>query len=482
MGKARDIVFAIERFIPEIERPKKRVSLKEKFMWTGIVLILYFIMAEIPLYGMPKNIQDYFATLRFVLAGRNGSLLTLGIGPIVTASIIMQLLVGSEIVKLDLSNPEDRKLYQAAQKVFAIFMSFFEATIYVTAGAFGRINGSIGTFQTVQVGNFAYIGVGIAVLLIIQLGIASSLLVLLDELVSKWGIGSGISLFIAAGVSQTVITKALNPLPTPNYIDPLTGKPAIVGAIPAFIQHLLMGDIRGALYRGPGLPDMVDLLATIIVFLIVVYLESMRVEIPLSYGRVTVRGRYPIKFMYVSNIPIILTFALYANVQLWARLLYSRGITWLGTFDQNGYPSGGIVWYLTSPYDPMQVAAYPLHALIFALSTIFWSLIFGFLWVELTGLDAKSIARQLQQAGLQIPGFRRDPRILERVLRRYIPYVTFWGSVTLAIVAVLANFLGALGTGTGILLTVGILYRFYEEIAREQATEMFPALRKFFAR
>ncbi|HII67060.1 MAG TPA: preprotein translocase subunit SecY, partial [Thermococcaceae archaeon] len=87
---------------------------------------------------------------------------------------------------------------------------------------------------------------------------------------------------------------------------------------------------------------------------------------------------------------------------------------------------------------------------------------------------------QLQRAGLQIPGFRRDPRILERVLQRYIPYVTFWGAFTLAVVAVLADFLGALGTGTGILLTVGILYRFYEEIAREQASEMFPALRRFF--
>ncbi len=232
---------------------------------------------------------------------------------------------------------------------------------------------------------------------------------------------------------------------------------------------------------------MMDLTATVIVFLIVVYLESMRVEIPLSYGRVTVRGRYPpIRFMYVSNIPIILTFALYANFQLWARLLYNYGYTFLGKFDSNGNPISGFVLYTYPPVrDIYHVIANPERALIYALMTIFWAILFGFLWVELTGLDARSIARQLQNAGLQIPGgFRRDPRILERVLNRYIPpYVTFWGgSFTLAIVAVLADFLGALGTGTGILLTVGILYRFYEEIAREQATEMFPALRKFFSK
>ncbi|NJE61658.1 preprotein translocase subunit SecY [Thermococcus sp. 21S7] len=478
----RNVVFAIERYFPEVERPKRHVPLKEKFMWTGIVLLLYFVLAEIPLYGIPSQIQDYFATLRFVLAGRSGSLLTLGIGPIVTASIIMQLLVGSEIVHLDLSNHEDRRFYQAAQKLFAVFMSFFEAAIYVFAGAFGRVDTSLGAFQTVTTpAGEAYIGIGLAILIILQLGLASVMLILLDELVSKWGIGSGISLFIAAGVSQTVITKALNPATTPDYIDPVTGGPAIIGAIPAFIQHLFYGDLTGALYRGT-LPDMMDLMATIIVFLVVVYLESMRVEIPLSYGRVTVRGRYPIRFMYVSNIPIILTFALYSNIQLWARLLNNFGYTFLGTFDENGYPLTGFVTYLYPPRDIYHVVADPGRALVYALMTIFWAILFGFLWVELTGLDARSIARQLQSAGLQIPGFRRDPRILERVLNRYIPYVTFWGSFTLAIVAVLADFLGALGTGTGILLTVGILYRFYEEVAREQATEMFPALRKFFAK
>jgi len=482
MSRIRDIVYAIERYFPEVERPKRHVPLKEKFMWTGIVLLLYFILSEIPLYGIPANVQDYFATLRFVLAGKSGSLLTLGIGPIVTASIIMQLLVGSEILKLDLSNPEDRKFYQATQKLFSVFMSFFEAAIYVFAGAFGKVSTTIGPFQTVEQGGLVFIGLGLAILIILQLGFASTILILLDELVSKWGIGSGISLFIAAGVSQTVIYQSLAPLPTQEYIDPLTGEPAIIGAIPAFIQHILQGDITGAIYRGGTLPDMLKLFGTIIVFLIVVYLESMRVEIPLSYGRVTVRGRYPIRFMYVSNIPIILTMALYANIQLWARLLNNYGITWLGTFDPNGYPASGFVTYLYPPRDIFHVMADPWRAFVYAIMTIFWSLVFGFLWVELTGLDARSIARQLQQAGLQIPGFRRDPRILERVLQRYIPYVTFWGSLTLGLIAVIADFFGALGTGTGILLTVGILYRFYEEIAREQATEMFPALRRFFAK
>lgn len=458
---AREIVYKIEHMFPEIERPKRHIPLKEKLAWTGLVLLLYFLLAEIPLFGLPARVQDYFETLRVVLAGKSGSVLTLGIGPIVTAGIIMQLLVGSEIIKLDLSNPEDRRFYQALQKVFAVFMCFFEAAIYVFAGAFGNP------------------ALSIKILLMLQLAFGGIMIMIMDELVSKWGIGSGISLFIAAGVSQTIITRAFNPLSTTQVIDPLTGKPAILGAIPAFIQHIVSGDLTGALYRGT-LPDMIDVLATVVIFLIVVYLESMRVEIPLSYGRVTVRGRYPIRFMYVSNIPIILTFALYANIQLWARLFVRIGYPILGQFDETGRAISGFVLYTIPPRDIFHVMGDPWRALGYAIMTIFWALIFGFLWVELTGLDAKSIARQLQRAGLQIPGFRRDPRILERVLNKYIPYVTFLGSFTLATVAILADFLGALGTGTGILLTVGILYRFYEEIAREQVSEMFPMLRKIF--
>lgn len=460
----REVVYAIERAFPEIDRPKRHVPLKEKLTWTGIVLVIYFVLAEIPLYGIPPQVADYFASLRFVLAGRSGSILTLGIGPIVTAGIIMQLLVGSEILPLDLSNPEDRRFYQALQKVFSVFMCFFEAAIYVFAGAFGKVG--------------ADLAVSMAILVMLQLAFGGVMLMIMDELVSKWGVGSGISLFIAAGVSQTVITRSLSPLKATGYFIPGTQEEAFAGAIPAFFQYLMHGDIRGAFYRG-NLPGLWNVIATIIVFLIVVYLESMRVEIPLSYGRVTVRGRYPIRFMYVSNIPIILTFALYSNIQLWARLLERFGHPILGTFDQNGYPMSGFVLLTRPPRDILSVTSWS-HLLGYALMTIAFSILFGYLWVELTGLDAKSISRQLQRAGMQIPGFRRDPRILERVLNKYIPYVTFMGSLSIALVAVTADLLGALGTGTGILLTVGILYRFYEEIAREQVSEMFPMLRKLF--
>jgi preprotein translocase subunit SecY len=68
---------------------------------------------------------------------------------------------------------------------------------------------------------------------------------------------------------------------------------------------------------------------------------------------------------------------------------------------------------------------------------------------------------------------------LEKVLDRYIPPITLMGGIFVGLLAAFADFTGALGTGTGILLTVGIVYRMYEELAKEQMGEMMPAFRQF---
>ena len=113
---------------------------------------------------------------------------------------------------------------------------------------------------------------------------------------------------------------------------------------------------------------------------------------------------------------------------------------------------------------------------------IFGSILFAKFWIETTDMGPSAIARQIQSSKMQIPGFRRDPRILEHVLQRYIPVVTVIGG---AAVGALASFADAIGTtghagGTGVLLTVGIMIQLYEQIAREQAMEMHPLLRGFF--
>ncbi|RLI02697.1 preprotein translocase subunit SecY, partial [Candidatus Bathyarchaeota archaeon] len=115
---------------------------------------------------------------------------------------------------------------------------------------------------------------------------------------------------------------------------------------------------------------------------------------------------------------------------------------------------------------------------------IIGGMIFAIFWINTTNMGADAVARQIQRTGMQIPGFRRDPRILEKVLERYIPKVTILGGALVGLLVVLANMLGTLGhaTGTGILLAVSIVYRLYEEIASEQMMEMHPMIRSFFGK
>jgi len=112
-----------------------------------------------------------------------------------------------------------------------------------------------------------------------------------------------------------------------------------------------------------------------------------------------------------------------------------------------------------------------LQALGYTVVFVIICVIFGKFWVEVGGQGSENIASQLQSSGMSIPGFRRDERVLVNVLNRYIPTIVTLGSIVVALLAVLADITGAIGTGTGILLTVGIIYRFYEQLAKDQLFE-----------
>jgi len=432
--------------IPQVRSPDYRVPFKEKLKWTGIILILYFILATVPLFGLSATAVDQFGQLRAVMAGSFGSIITMGIGPIVSASIILQLLVGGKIIKLDLSQPRDKALFQGTQKLLAIIFTILEAAILVLTGA------------------LAPAGPQFVWIMLLQMFIGGILIIFLDEVVSKWGFGSGVGLFIAANVAQSIIVGTLNFLPMAGT----AGVPG--GTIPRFIYSLTAGQ--------PDFTILIPTLSVIVVFLVVVYAESMRVEIPLSYGGVKgARGKYPLKFIYASNMPVILTSALLLNVQLFATLFQKLGIPILGTIS-NGRPVSGIVLFLTTPtYSTLFTN--PLQVIFYAVVFIGLCVLFAWLWVELSGIGPKQVSKQLYQMGMQIPGFRSNRGQFERILKKYIPAITVMGGAFVGLLAFGADLTNALGGGTGVLLTVGIVYRLYEEIAQEQLMDMHPMLRRF---
>jgi len=268
-----------------------------------------------------------------------------------------------------------------------------------------------------------------------------------------------------------------------------------VGAILAFFHSLFRGDVLSSFNRYP-LPDMTGFIAMIAVLLIVLYFESMRVEVPVSYARYGgIRANVPFKFLYVSVIPVILAGALYANLQIISQMLWSRFnptntnpiLNALGMFnmtERGPVPIGGLVYYLSPPRGlaSLQTPAGLVHVLVYTALLCILCVFFAVAWVESSGMSARDQAEQLVKAGLQVPGFRQSPKILERLLKRYISALTILSGLFIGLLAAFADLLGAIGTGMGILLTVEILYQYYEIIAREQAVEMYPVLERILGK
>jgi len=465
----QSIINKLSNLIPEVSKPaQKYLAFNERLKWTLIILISYLGLSTIPLFGLGQNALQAFESLSIILGANFGSLMSLGIGPIVTASIILQLLAGSGILNIDLTSKEGRAYFQSLQKVLSILFIIFEAFIYVYMG---------GLTPTPGLKSYA----ALQVLLVVQLAIGGFLVMMMDEVVSKWGFGSGISLFIVAGVAQSIFVRLLSPFTTAGTLGyPFSQLPP-VGKVFEIFYSLANSDVKTLALAFWAI------IATAIVFVISVFVQAMKVEIPLSFGRVRGYGlRWPLNFLYTSNIPVILVAALMANIQLWARLLQNWGRPILGTFTGNSPSSGLVLWLeaplifnklITGSLVPFDI----LHAFVYILFMIGGAVLFSIFWVHTSGMDAKSQAKQILASGLQIPGFRADERILERVISRYIMPLTVMGGIAVGFLAAMADISGALSRGTGILLSVMILYQLYQQIAREHLMEMSPMVRKFIA-
>ncbi len=470
--------------MPAVRRPEGHVPFKRKLAWTAGILVLYFFLTNIALLGLQTGeASDLFGEFRSILAGQQGSLLQVGIGPIVTASIVLQLLGGANLLGLDTDDPRDQVLYQGLQKLLVIVMVVLTALPMVFAGGFLPAQSSL------QLGGLSLGQTGVQLLLFAQIFAGGVLILYMDEVVSKWGVGSGIGLFIIAGVSQKLVTGLIQPSTGGffyNWYAIITGQ-ITVGSI-------VGGDGLNTLLLQEG--QIVALVTTVLIFGVVVYAESVRVEIPLSHARVKgARGRFPVKLIYASVLPMILVRAVQANVQFLGQILQSQwaGMPgWLGVYSE-GQPVSGFFYYVAPIYSPQDWMWWTgavtqewwmvlIRVAIDVTVMIVGGAIFAIFWVETTDMGPEATARQIQNSGMQIPGFRQNVGVVEKVMERYIPQVTVIGGALVGLLAVMANMLGTIGavTGTGLLLAVSITYKLYEEIAEEQLMEMHPMMRQMF--
>jgi preprotein translocase subunit SecY len=443
--------------LPEVRAPvEKKLSFNVKLKWTIIILVSFFVLSNIPLFGIEESALSRFEYLAILLGTSFGSIISLGIGPIVMASIILQLLVGAQILNIDMNTEEGKKFHSGLQKLLAFAFVLFEATVYVIMGGIQAQPGYMG-------------------LVIFQLCLGGILIIFMDEVVHKWGFGSGVSLFIAAGIGWRLFAQLFQFLGTQGTFE-------ASGKVLALVASVVSGDSRGALIA------LFPILVTILLFLAVVFAQSLKVEIPLAYDRI--RGysvKWPLQFFYAGVIPVILVSALVANLQLFASLLQNwlGNPTFLGGFVE-GQPISGIsFWIHSTPILELLIKGsfrwvYAIQAVGHVLFYTIFSILFSFFWVSTSGMDAKGQANRIIKSGMSMPGFRKDERVLESILKRYVGPLTIMGGAAIGILASVANLLGALVGGTAILLAIMILYQLYQNIAQQHAVDMNPALKGFF--
>src|SRR3989344_2402093 len=289
------------------------------------------------------------------------------------------ILIAFFILSIDTSTPEGKKYFQGLQKLLTFAFVIFESMVYVLMNGVEAAPGFTG-------------------LVILQLCLGGFLIVFTDEVIQKWGFGSGVSLFIA-----------------------------------------------------------------------VVFAQSLKVEIPLAFDRI--RGysiRWPLQFFYAGVMPVIFVSALVANIQLFGSLIqgWVGHPTFLGGFSGAAPVSGLAYWIGTTNIIEALITGsfrwiYALQALIHVLFYVILAVLFSFFWVNTAGMDARSQAGKIMNSGMSMPGFRKDERVMESILKRYINPLTIMGGAAIGLLASVANLLGALVGGTAILLAIMVIYQLY---------------------
>ena len=131
------------------------------------------------------------------------------------------------------------------------------------------------------------------------------------------------------------------------------------------------------------------------------------------------------------------------------------------------YPVGGLCYYLSPPENLGHIAEDPIHAVLYIVFMLGSCAFFSKTWIEVSGSSAKDVAKQLKEQQMVMRGHREKSMIHE--LNRYIPTAAAFGGLCIGALSVLADFLGAIGSGTGILLAVTIIYQYFEIFVKEQS-------------
>ena len=354
---------------------------------------------------------------------------------------------------MDLSIEGDRKLYGAANKLLGLLITVGEALAYVLSGMYGDVRD---------------LGPVTSILLIVQLCLSGVIVLTLDDLLSKHGLGSGINLFIVTNICESFIWKCFSPT-TFNVGKGTEFEGALVAALHSMLfKSNKLRALQDALFR-ENLPNIVNVVATVLVFFVVIYIQGFKIEIPLRPTVNLPRGAptrtHPIKLFYTSNMPIILLSALVANVYFFSQVLFRRYpanilVKLLGRWSEpspnapNSRPMGGLSYYISPPGTFAEIIADPFHAVFYMTFMLSACALFAKTWIEISGSGPREVAAQLKAGQYEV----KNSSVYK--LSQMIPTAAAFGGMCVAALSILADLFGAIGSGTGILMAVTIIYEF----------------------
>ncbi|KRH94507.1 Transport protein Sec61, alpha subunit [Pseudoloma neurophilia] len=450
-------------FLPEIQKPSRDINFQEKFVWTGVALLIYLVSSQVPLFGiLNNNSADPFYWMRMMMASNRGTLMDLGISPVVTSSMIMQMLTSTEIIKINHKIREDAVLSEACSKLLAILLTIGQSIAQVYTGFYGPVE---------------KLGIQVSILLIIQLFFSGIIVILLDELLQKgFGLGSGINLFIATNVCESIIWKSFSPKmhSTARGVE-------FEGSIIALFHLLIIRKNKlHALYEAffrENLPNLLTLSYTILIFCMVIYVHGIRLNLKTESLQVKgQQGNYPIKLLYSSTMPIIVQSYIISHTSTISRFLYNRFpenflVQLLGSWsmrkDGRMFPESGICSFLFPPDSITDYFKRPLQSLIYTFIILITSALLSRAWIDMTQNNQHDVARALLSKRVTIKGVTE--RNLASKLGEYIPSAAFLGGLVIGFIVMLSNIMDTIGSGTNIFLAVSIVWQYCELFNKEAA-------------
>lgn len=422
-----------------------------------------YLFAQLPVYGASTVTSDPIYFLRPVFAAERGTLLEFGVFPIVSSGLILQLLAGLKLIKVNLSTRTDRELFQSLQKVFSIFQYYVLTNLFIFAGYFGY---NLSVWQIVWI-NLQLVGTGL-------------LFTLVSEIIDKdYGFGSGALSFVTVNVSANFVNDifGFNSTKTTrgwekngalvNLFTSIRSKPFTNVILEAFTRNYL--------------PNLTQFYVAVATLLGAIYLQNFRIELPIRSNKVrSVNNVYPIRLLYTGALPLLFSYVIlfYVNVLGYGivNIVFKNdpshiAVKILGHYVSTGFNSNYVIdkFSILSFFSPstslISSILSPLKTLGFFVILLTTSTYFANHWSLISGSAPKDIAAQFKDQGILLSG-RRDISI-SKELSRVIPVAAVSGAAVLTLIAEAGEILGARGKGSAIIIAVGTAFSLLEIIATD---------------